>query len=205
MLQSRPMDLNRRIFLQYGLGTAWMTPIFAAVQQHKLDRAADVLTRAASDGRVAAAALYVRHGRDVFARAFGAARSTDDLFLIASISKTMTVAALMTHHDQGKFRLDDPVRKFLPEFTGGARDRVTVRQLLTHVSGLPDQLPENTALRGSHAPLSEFVARAIRTPLLFEPGSRYEYSSMAILLAAEIGRRLSGKTIPAFVEDAIFQ
>ena len=117
----------------------------------------------------------------------------------------MTVAALMTLYDQGKFRLDDPVRKFLPEFTGAARDRITVQQLLTHVSGLPDQLPENAALRKRHAPLSEFVAGAIRTPLLFEPGSRYEYSSMAILLAAEIARRISGTAFPAFVEEAVFQ
>ena len=129
---------------------------------------------AAAAGQVDAAVLYVRHRHDVFARSFGAARSVDALFLLGSISKPMTAAALMTLYDQGKFQLDDPVRKFLPEFTGAARDRITVRQLLTHVSGLPDQLPENAALRKRHAPLSEFVAGAVRTPLLFEPGSRYE-------------------------------
>ena len=129
----------------------------------------------------------------------------DDLFLLGSISKPMTAAALMTLYDQGRFRLDDPVRKFLPEFTGAARDRITVRQLLTHVSGLPDQLPENQALRKRHAPLSEFVAGAVRTPLLFEPGSRYEYSSMAILLAAEVARRISGTEFPAFIEQAVFR
>jgi beta-lactamase class C len=116
----------------------------------------------------------------------------DDLFLLGSISKLMTAAALMTLYDQGRFRLDDPVRKFLPEFTGATRDRIDIQQLLTHISGLPDQLPENQALRKRHAPLPEFVAGAVRTPLLFEPGSRYEYSSMAILLAAEVARRISG-------------
>ena len=117
----------------------------------------------------------------------------------------MTAAALMTLYDRGRFRLDDPVRKFIPEFTGAARDRITVRHLLTHVSGLPDQLPENAALRRRHAPLSEFVAGAVRTPLLFEPGSRYGYSSMAILLAAEIARRISGTEFPAFIEQAVFR
>jgi CubicO group peptidase (beta-lactamase class C family) len=140
-----------------------------------------------------------------FAPAFGAARSADDLFLLGSISKPMTAAALMTLSDQGRFRLDDPVRKFLPEFTGAGRDRITVQQLLTHVSGLPDQLPENAALRKRHAPLPEFVAGAIRTPLLFEPGSRYEYSSMAILLAAEVARRISRTGFPVFIEQAIFR
>ena len=125
-------------------------PVIAAVQRpDKLDDAADVLTRAAAEGQVTAAVLYVRHRGTVFARSFGAARSVDDLFLLGSISKPMTAAALMTLYDRGRFRLDDPVRKFLPEFTGAARDRITVRQLLTHVSGLPDQLPENAALRSA--------------------------------------------------------
>jgi CubicO group peptidase (beta-lactamase class C family) len=171
----------------------------------KLEAAADVLTRAAAGRQVDAAVLYVRHRKGVFARSFGSARSLDDRFLLGSISKPVSVTALMTLYDRGRFRLDDPVRKFLPEFTGGARDRITVRQLLTHVSGLPDQLPENEALRKRHAPLSEFVAGAIRTPLLFEPGSRYGYSSMAILLAAEIARRISGTEFPAFIEGAVFR
>jgi CubicO group peptidase (beta-lactamase class C family) len=180
--------------------------VIAAVQQaDKLAVAADVLAHAVSTGRVSAAVLYVRHRKRELVHSFGAARSPDDLFLLGSISKPITVAALMTLHDRGRFRLDDPVRKFLPEFSGAGRDRITVRHLLTHVSGLPDQLPANDALRKRHAPLSEFVAGAIRTPLLFEPGSRYGYSSMAILLASEIGRRIRGAALPAFVEEAIFR
>jgi CubicO group peptidase (beta-lactamase class C family) len=174
-------------------------------QREKLDVAADVLTQATAAGQVNAAVLYVQHRRTVFARSFGEARSVDDLFVLGSISKPMSAAALMTLYDQGRFQLDDPAHKFLPEFTGAARDRITVRQLLTHVSGLPDQLPENQALRKGHAPLSEFVARAVRTPLLFEPGSRYEYSSMAILLAAEVARRISGTELPALIEQAVFR
>jgi CubicO group peptidase (beta-lactamase class C family) len=180
--------------------------VIAAVRQgDKLDGAADVLTRAVGGGQVHAAVLYVRHRGGEFVRSFGAARSPDALFLLGSISKPMTAAALMTLHDRGRFRLDDPVRRFLPEFTGGARDRITVRQLLTHVSGLPDQLPDNAALRRRHAPLSDFVAGAVRTPLLFGPGTRYEYSSMAILLAAEVARRISGISLPAFIEEAVFR
>jgi CubicO group peptidase (beta-lactamase class C family) len=198
--------MNRRTILHWGLGTSWANRVIAAVQQpDKLEAAADILTRAVSAGQVHAAVLYVRHRGGEFVRSFGAARSPDAPFLLGSISKPMTAAALMTLHDRGRFRLDDPVRRFLPEFNGGARDRITVRQLLTHVSGLPDQLPENAALRKRHAPLSDFVAAAIRTPLLFEPGTRYEYSSMAILLAAEVARRISGTEFPAFIDEAIFR
>jgi CubicO group peptidase (beta-lactamase class C family) len=198
--------MNRRTFLQSGPRIAWGGTLIAALQQpDKLEIAAGVLAQAATAGQVAAAVLYVRHRNDVFSRSFGTARSVDAMFLLGSISKPMTAAALMTLYDRGKFKLDDPVRKFLPEFTGAARDRVTVRQLLTHVSGLPDQLPENAALRRRHAPLSEFVAGAIRTPLLFEPGTRYEYSSMALLLASEIARRISGTEFAAFIEQAVFR
>ena len=180
--------------------------MIAAVQQpDKLDIAAGVLASATAAGQVDAAVLYIRHRSGVFARSFGIARSVDALFLLGSISKPMTAAALMTLYDRGKFRLEDPVRKFLPEFAGAARGRITVRQLLTHVSGLPDQLPENEALRRRHAPLSEFVAGAIRTPLLFEPGSRYEYSSMAFLLASEVARRIIGTEFPTFIEEAVFR
>ena len=198
--------MNRRMLLQGSLGTAWAAPVIGAVGHgDKLDIAADVLSRAVAGGQVAAAALCVRHRGGDFVRSFGAARSPDAPFLLGSISKPISVAALMTLHDRERFRLDDPVRKFLPEFHGGSRDRITIRQLLTHVSGLPDQLPENAALRKRHAPLAEFVAGAVKTPLLFEPGTRYEYSSMAILLAAEVARRISGTEFPALVDEAVFR
>ncbi len=75
----------------------------------------------------------------------------------------------MTLFDRGKFQLDDRVKKFLPAFTGEGRDDVTIRHLLTHVSGLPDQLANNNELRKQHAPLTEFAAQAMRTPLDFAP------------------------------------
>jgi CubicO group peptidase (beta-lactamase class C family) len=111
----------------------------------------------------------------------------------------------MTLYDRGQFRLSDDVRKFIPQFAGGLRDQVTMQHLLTHVSGLPDQLPENAELRSSHATLEEFVDHAIRTPPQFSPGSRYQYSSMAILLAARIAEIISGMEIRALIERAVFQ
>jgi CubicO group peptidase (beta-lactamase class C family) len=197
--------MQRRTFLQSSLGAALAGPLISAVEQEKLDAAAAVLTKAAAEGRVYAAALYVRHGQSVFSKPFGASNSEDDIFLLASISKPMSAAALMTLYDRGEFRLEDPVRKFIPEFSGGARDKITVRQLLTHVSGLPDQLPENLSLRRRHATLSEFVDKAIRTPLLFDPGSQYKYSSMAILVASEVAHRISGRGFLEFMDQTVFQ
>jgi CubicO group peptidase (beta-lactamase class C family) len=197
--------MNRRSFLRRGLAAALSTPLLGAVRQEKFDAAAGVLAKAAADGRVRAASLCVLHRKEVFARAFGAAPSADALFLLASITKTMTAAAVMTLYDREKFRLDDPVVKFIPEFSAGPRGRITLAHLLTHVSGLPDQLPENQALRKRHAKLPEFVEAAVRTPLLFEPGRRYSYSSMGILLASEVARRVSGTDFAEFVDRAVFR
>src|SRR5690349_4508105 len=160
--------MKRRTILQIGVGTALASPLLAAVRDDKLDAAAAVLSKATGEGLVEAATLCVRQGHREFVKAFGTAKSEDAMFLLGSISKPMSVAAVMTLFDQGKFRLDDPVKKFLPEFTGGSRDKVTIRQLLTHVSGLPDQLPENQELRSSHASLAKFVAATVGTPLQFE-------------------------------------
>jgi CubicO group peptidase (beta-lactamase class C family) len=111
----------------------------------------------------------------------------------------------MTQFDRGAFRLDDRVRKFLPAFSGDGRDDVTIRQLLTHTSGLPDQVVNNNELRKQHAPLAEFARQAIRTPLEFAPGVRYQYSSMGILLVTRIGEFLSGSDILTLVDRHVFQ
>jgi CubicO group peptidase (beta-lactamase class C family) len=197
--------MKRRTFLQCGLVPLVTSPLIAAINQHKLDAAAAELSKAINSGQLHAAALHVQQGDAIFAKNVGASKSPDDIFLLASISKPICVAALMTLYDQAQFRLDDPVKKYIPEFSDSPREKITVRQLLTHVSGLPDQLPENNSLRKRHAPLSDFVELAIRTPLLFEPGTRYSYSSMAILLAAEMARRISTTAFPQLVNDAIFK
>src|SRR5215471_8449941 len=161
--------MDRRTFLAGGLGAA----LLGAVKQDKFDAAAAVLAKATADGQVRASSLCVRHGKDLFARAFGEAKTTDAMFLLASVTKTITTAAVVTLVDREKIRLDDPVVKYLPEFSEAPRNRITLAHLLTHVSGLPDQLPENQTLRSSHAKLLQFVEGAVRTPLLFEPGTRY--------------------------------
>jgi len=125
--------------------------------------------------------------------------------LLGSISKPINVTAVMTLFDQGKFQLNDRVKKFVPAFTGHGRDDVTIGHLLTHVSGLPDQLANNNDLRKQHASLTEFAEQAIRTRLNFAPGARYQYSSMGILLVARIAELISGSDILTLVDRNVFQ
>ena len=171
----------------------------------KWNEADAVLAAAVASGQVRAAVLYARVAKQIHHRAFGDAKSINASFLLGSISKPIAVAAVMTLFDQGKFGLDDLVKKYVPEFKGKGKDRVTIRHLMTHVSGLPDQLPENADLRRSHAPLAEFVKGTVRVPLHFEPGTKYQYSSMAILLATEIAQRISGIEFKDFVDKVVLQ
>src|SRR5262245_32368143 len=187
--------MRRRTFLGAALACATTPPLFAALRGKRWEDAGKVLERATAGKQVDAAVLHVVQWGESFTRHFGKAASGDAMFLLGSISKPINVTAVMTLFDRGKFQLDDHVKKFLPAFTGGGRDAVTVRHLLTHTSGLPDQLASNNELRKKHAPLKEFAAAALRTRLSFAPGARYQYSSMGILLAARIAEVISGTDI----------
>jgi CubicO group peptidase (beta-lactamase class C family) len=179
--------------------------LFAAVGEERWEDAAKVLELATSQKQVDAAVLHVVHKDQSFTRHFGKAASNDAMFLLGSISKPINVSAVMTLFDKGRFQLNDRLKRFLPAFTGDGRDEVTIRHLLAHVSGLPDQLPNNNELRKQHAPLTEFAEHSIRTRLDFAPGTKYQYSSMGILLAARIAELLSGSDIRTLVDRAVFQ
>jgi CubicO group peptidase (beta-lactamase class C family) len=197
--------MKRRTFLGAALAFAAASPVFAAPRRERWEDAAEVLERAMAGKQVDAAVLHVVQKDESFTRHFGKAATGDAMFLLGSISKPINVTAVMTLFDQGKFQLDDRVKKFLPAFTGDGRDEVTIRHLLTHVSGLPDQLANNNELRKQHAPLTEFAAQAIRTRLHFAPGARYQYSSMGILLVARIAELISGSDIRTLVDRNVFQ
>lgn len=155
------------------------------------------------NGMLHHAVLHVQKGAEVTVKAFGKAKP-DSMFLLGSITKPLTAAAVMVLVDRGEVKLSNAAVKVLPEFNEGARKDITIEQLLTHTSGLPDQLEANNALRARHAPLVEFVKGAVRTPLLFAPGTQYHYQSMGILLAAEIVERVTKTPLPQFLQEHVF-
>ena len=169
----------------------------------RFEEASGVIRAQTDSGEVTGAVLHVRQAGRQMSRAFGSTR--EDLpFLIASPTKPMTAAAVLWLRDRRQLTLSDPVQRYLPAFAGDQRGAVTIHHLLTHTSGLPDMLPENVELRRQHAPLSEFVARTCRTPLLFAPGTKVSYQSMGILLAAAIVETIAGEAMPAFVARTMF-
>ncbi len=199
------MKMNRREFLPLLAGGVLASARAGEPIADAGEKAAAIVRRPIQDGTLRAACLQIRRGDTEFVRAFGDAKDADAMFLLGSITKPLTAIGAMVLVDRGELRLSDPAVKYLPEFSEGERRNVTIEHLLTHTSGLPDQLPDNNALRARHAPLSDFVAGAARVPLLFQPGSRYHYQSMGIMLAAEIVERMAKQRLPAFLEEQVFR
>jgi CubicO group peptidase (beta-lactamase class C family) len=197
--------MKRRHFIHSSLTACLTSRVFGSLQQGSFDEASEILVRATVNGGVSTAVLHVNQRGKSFTRAFGKAPSEQAMFLLGSISKPVCVTALMSLFDRGEFKLGDPLKKFIPQFTGGGRDEVTIQHLLTHLSGLPDQLVDNNELRSKHAPLAEFIEHAIRTPLGFAPGSQYQYSSMGILLATHVAEIISGTDILTLVDRTVLR
>jgi CubicO group peptidase (beta-lactamase class C family) len=188
-------------------------PASVGISRAALDRVTAMLDSEVRQGLGAASILVARRGTIVLHKGFGHLSPApgsplvepDSVYIVASITKPVTATALMMLVERGKVSLADPVSTYLPEFTGGERSKVRVRDLLSHTSGMPDMLPENTELRRAHAPLSEFVKRSLTTPLLFTPGTAFRYQSMGVLLAAEIAARISGIPLREFERKEIFE
>ena len=200
--------MKRREFLLSSIAglLAGSQQVFSADNKMKSFDEAVKLIQAEVDNRVLeSAVLQVQKGHNSQLQVFGKAGSGDAIFLLASITKPMTATGLMVLSDRGELRISDKVSKFIPEFSGGDRKAITIQQLLTHISGLPDQLPENEDLRKRHAPLEDFVKGAIKTPLLFDPGTKYKYSSMGFLLLAEIAQRITNVSFAEFLNEEVFK
>jgi CubicO group peptidase (beta-lactamase class C family) len=180
----------------------------------RLGRAYDLLRKWADADKLPAAALCVgRHGRMVEPRFFGRQRPEtgapalrkDALFLVASITKPVTVTAAMILVERGELSLEDRVAEYVPAFAARGKGAVQVRHLMTHTSGLPDMVADNEKLRKEHRPLSAFVEATCREALLFAPGTRVSYQSMGTLLLAEVVHQVTGQTVQEFLRKEVFE
>jgi CubicO group peptidase (beta-lactamase class C family) len=128
----------------------------------------------------------------------GAVNPDSTIYDIASLTKVVgTTTAVMLLAEDGKLDLDAPVSRYVPEFSGGAKDRVTVRHLLTHTAGLP-------AGAGTWGTQVEARARLIATPLKTAPGKRVEYSDVGFVVLYVVAERAAGEPIPQLLERRVF-
>lgn len=179
----------------------------------RLESACQFLADAVDEGETPAAALQVaRFGTALAPRVFGRQYlqadsppiRSDTIFLVASITKPVTAAAVMLLVERGKIMLDQRVSTILPEFGSHDKHDVRIRHLLTHTSGLPDFLAENQQLREEHAPLSEFIHRIYKLKLDFPPGTDIQYQSSGVGVLGAIVEQVEQMPLPEFLHHEIF-
>ncbi|MHB8637924.1 MAG: exo-beta-N-acetylmuramidase NamZ domain-containing protein [Fimbriimonadaceae bacterium] len=186
--------------------------LFAVVQAHvfsgakALDKA---VANAIERGELPGAVLLIGHGgRVVYRKAYGdravvpatEPMTADTIFDCASLTKVIaTTPALMQLYEQGRFRLSDRVTQYIPEFMGG-KSTITIRNLMTHFSGLRPDVP----LRPPWSGYDAGVHLACTFPPYGPPGVKHVYSDINFILLGEIVHRLSGQTLADYTRDHVF-
>lgn len=130
----------------------------------------------------------------------GKSMATDAVFWIASMTKPITGTAVMLMQEEGKLSVDDPVSKYLPEFSG-EKAGITIKQCLTHSSGLSDVSTQET--RGVTT-LEALMPLVVGKPLVFPPGSKWQYCQTGINTVARVVEVISHQSFPDFLRERLF-
>ncbi len=128
--------------------------------------------------------------------------TTETVFDLASVTKVVaTTMAVMLLADRGRVEVDAPASRYVPDFTGGGRDAVTVRELLTHRSGLPAWQPVYY-----HAADAEATWAYVRSrPLDRAPGAERRYSDLGFMVLGRLVREVSGRRLDVFLRDELYE
>jgi CubicO group peptidase (beta-lactamase class C family) len=198
-------------------------PTESGLDARRLKEIPRQLQRFVEDGTIAGAVtLVARHDRVASLEAVGQAdlaanqpMRPDHLFWIASMTKPITATAVLMLRDEGKLSLEDPVEKHVPEFKNPwlieskssdtltvrrAPRPITLRDLLTHTSGLGD-----VPAPRPDCSLAELVMAYAQQPLQFPPGSQWQYSNAGINTLGRIVEVVSGQPYAGFLERRIFR
>jgi uncharacterized protein YbbC (DUF1343 family) len=183
--------------------------VFMAHAQSSLDTIDSIVNRAVDDHAFPGAVVVIGHDdKVVFRRAYGMrslepARETmtaDTVFDMASLTKpTMTALAVMQLCDEGKLNVNETVAKYIPEFGVKGKQSITIRQLLTHYSGLPPDLDLKDQWQGKQ----EAFNRAFNSPLAHAPGTRFQYSDINYIVLGALVERISGLTLDEYAQRYI--
>ncbi len=169
-----------------------------------------VIEESIHEAQIPGAVLLVGHnGQVIYRRAYGnraleprrEPMTLDTIFDLASLTKVVaTTPAVMQLVEQGKVRLNDPVAKYLPAFAENGKEDITVRQLLTHYSGLPPDLDLKTPWAGKETAYRMAFAATLQDP----PGSRFSYSDINFIVLGALVEQVSGQTLDEYCQLRIF-
>ncbi len=194
-----------------GDGLPVKPPTDVGMSSTRLEAIERVVARGIKAGGYPGAAVVVgRNGAAVMEKGFGrlswlstsaAVDAQETIYDVASLTKVVgTTAAVMILFDEKKIDLDERVVNYLPTFNGGEKDKVTIRQLLTHTSGLP---AGRDIWRITRSPL-EARAAVVGSSLEARPGSRYIYSDLGADLLGLLVEVVSGEPLDKFLDRRVF-
>jgi uncharacterized protein YbbC (DUF1343 family)/CubicO group peptidase (beta-lactamase class C family) len=193
-----------------------LLPISASAATAKNSKAANlavldtIVLDAIQDHQIPGAVLLVGHnGQVVYRKAFGnraleprrESMTADTIFDVASLTKVVaTTTAVMQLVQQGKVRVNDPVTKYIPEFAENGKEDITVRNLLTHFSGLREDFDLDPPWQGRDAGMR----LAFAEKPVYPPGSRFLYSDTNFITLAALVERVTGTTLDQYCARKIF-
>ena len=161
-------------------------------------------------GYPGASVVVGRKGFSVWSKGFGALDWTakglpvtadQSIYDLASLTKVIaTTTAIMVLYDQGKVALDAPVSRYIPSFSGGLKDQVTIKHLLTHRAGLP---AGKELWRNSSGPAAARAA-VLASPIQCVPGNCYEYSDLGADILGFVAEAVSGEPLDQFLEEKVY-
>jgi CubicO group peptidase (beta-lactamase class C family) len=193
-----------------GVGCKSSNPAAApALRREKLAEMDAAIRSAIAAGQCPGGVLWVEHGGASYHRAYGCRAlvptiepmTGDTIFDTASLTKVIaTTPAVMLLVERGQVKLDVPVQTYIPEFTGGGKEAITVRQLLTHTSGLRSGIETRSAWHGSATAIKIICGEHLQNP----PGSAFHYSDLNFILLGELVQRRTGKQLQDFVAREIY-
>jgi uncharacterized protein YbbC (DUF1343 family) len=166
------------------------------------------LQKAIDEHRLPGAVVWVEHGGDTYWKAYGnralvpavEAMTPDTIFDAASLTKVMAgTPAVMLLVQRGQVNLDAPVSTYIPEYTG-EKGRITVRQLLTHTSGLPGDVSTKSKWQGAETAIQMAAAMKLEST----PGTAFRYSDINFFTLGEIVARVSGLPLNEFCAKEIY-
>jgi CubicO group peptidase (beta-lactamase class C family) len=166
----------------------------------------------APGGAFMGAVLIARGDEVVLSKGYGSANlewnvpnTASTKFRLGSLTKQFTAASILLLEERGKLKVDDPVKKYLPD-APAAWDAITVFHLLTHTSGIPNftGFPDYRSLEPFPTTAEQLVARFRDKPLDFQPGEKWSYSNSGYVLLGYLIERLSGGSYETFVQQNLF-
>jgi CubicO group peptidase (beta-lactamase class C family) len=184
----------------------------ACAAQDGVSRMEQVVQYYVSQKQFMGAVLVARGGDVLLSKGYGSANleweipdSPSTKFRLGSVTKQFTAVSILLLEERGKLKVDDPVKKYLPD-APAAWDKVTVFHLLTHTSGIPSftGFPDYESTEAIPSPAEKTVARFRDKPLDLQPGEKWSYSNSGYVLLGYLIEKISGASYEKFVQQNIF-